>query len=204
MYGNPSMLGAWLARSRSGGERFLACAARAVDRILGRVSYWSGLWVGDAEHIGAALDGEAGDEVALAQADHVLAHVDLPGIVPDAGDTPGSPERLTAIACEVTGESARSDLTFAGARGRQLAGDADPREGSRGAFEMAPAWVRLFAGLDDVEVQRIGQRWAGEWAAEADVPVASVTDIIDLVVQVRDACRIATERRAAVVYSWML
>ncbi len=176
----------------------------AGGRILGRVSYWSGLWVGDAERIGAGLDDEDEDEVTLEEADFVLAHVDLPGVLPNAGDTPGSPERLTAIACEVTGETARSGLTFAGARGRHLAGDSDEQEASRGAFEMGSAWVQLFAGLDDVAVQRIGHRWAGEWAAEADVPVASVTEIIDLVAQIRDACRTARERAAGVVYSWSL
>jgi hypothetical protein len=168
------------------------------------VSFWSGLWVGDAERIGASLDDQDEDEVTLAESDFVLAHVDLPGILPMDADTPSSPERLTAIVCEVTGETARSGLTFERARGRHLAGDADEPEATSGAFEMRPAWVQLFAGLDDVAVQRIGQRWAGEWAAEADVPVASVAEIIELVAQIREACRTARERGAGVVYSWTL
>lgn len=160
--------------------------------------------MGDAERIGASLDDEDEDEVTLAEADFVLAHVDLPGILPLDAETPSSPERLTAIVCEVTGETARSGLTFESARGRHLAGDPDEKEATSGAFEMGPAWVQLFAGLDDVAVQRIGQRWAGEWAGEADVPVASVAEIVDLISQIRDACRTARDRGAGVVYSWTL
>jgi hypothetical protein len=167
-----------------------------------RVSLWSGLWVGDAEEIGERLDD--GGEVSLAASARVLAHVDLPGVLPHSGD-PGSPERLTAIACEVAGQGSRPELAFEAARGRQLAGDdPDEREASGGAFEMGRPWVDLFAGLDDGAVQCVAQRWAGEWADEAGVPVASVSEITELVTQVRDACRTARDRGAAVVYSWTL
>jgi len=166
------------------------------------VSFWSGLWVGDADDIGARLDDEG--EESLAASGRVLAHVDLPGVLPGSGD-PGSPERLTAIACEVAGQAARAELAFEAARGRHLAGDdPDEREASGGAFEMSRPWVELFAGLDDGAVACVAQRWAGELADEAGVPVGSVIGIADLVTQVRDACRTARERSAAVVYSWTL
>ncbi|HTE56414.1 MAG TPA: hypothetical protein VK698_36420 [Kofleriaceae bacterium] len=178
----------------------LAPPAGPIDP--GHVSFWSGLWVGDADRIGRGLDGEDADEVELREADFVLAHVDLPGILPLVRD-PGSPDRLTAIVCDVTGQAGPAALTFAGARLRHLAGDPDEMKATDGAFEMSPAWVALFAGLDDLAVHRIGDRWAAEISA-ASAPVAPASVFIELVTRMRDACRLARDRGAAVVYNFTL
>jgi len=173
------------------------------------VSFWSDLWVGDPEQIAAALKGEDGDEDALDGACCVLAHVHLPGILPaPTGElAPWSPDRLTAIANEVAGRDSPAAITFAAAHRRHLMGNPDEPEANYAAFEIGPGWVELFAGLDDDTVRRTGERWANEIDEQETKPAATdlpAVPIVELVTQIRDACRVAGDRGAGMVYSWTL
>jgi len=169
--------------------------------------FCSDLWVGDADQIGCALDGDINRDriITLDWGDFVLCRVHLPGLLPGADD-PLSPEWLTEVAHELSRPAGRK-VTFAAARHRHVAGPPD-EPAAYGAFEMNGGWVDFFAGLDDLAVRRIGQRWARDVAAEVppngDLPLQEVelVDAVRLVGQMRDACRLARERGAAVVYSW--
>jgi hypothetical protein len=156
------------------------------------MSDWSDLYAGDVEVIT-----EAFVEARRAEGPRILAHVALPGVVPDtSGASPNTPELLTELAAST---ASVDGLNFAGSISGRIIRVADPEEAAEGAFLMSADWVSLFAGLTDPQVQIVAQRWA----RERDPGVASDAPRVTALVQsVREVCRVAKERRMPVVYTW--
>lgn len=158
---------------------------------------WSDLFAGDASRIAEAF--EAG---AAKAAPSILAHAELPGMVPDeSGEMPNSPDVLTLLACAAAG---KQPIEFASSIAERLVGDPDPEEATDGAYVMSDAWMELFAGLTPEQASTLALRWFEEWDPEAnDAPrhAAGLAPLLDAIVHV---CRTAKEHHAAVVYTWKM
>ncbi len=155
------------------------------------MSFWSDIYVGNADNIARAL--EEGD---LPEAESFVAHLNLPGILPsDEEEVPNSPNLLTMIACDVMREA---NVSFSDSIAQHLAGDPDQRTATYGVYRMASEWVGLFARLSEAQISAIGE----EWAKRVDAPGnGSLSKVVKDIVEI---CRVATQRNAALVYSWTL
>ena len=153
------------------------------------MSFWSDLYAGDAALIVRIFDD--GDH---ANGAGVLAHAQLPGVVPDA-DLPNSPDLLTELAGTVANAGT---LSFSGSIAEHLAGEPDPDEATSGVYRMSAEWVALFAELTDDQLGMVAQRWASE-CDPGETP-----QLFALVGAVRNVCRVARERDVSLIYSWTM
>lgn len=162
------------------------------------MSTCSDLYAGDATKIGEAF-ASAG---SARGAPFVLAHAELPGIVPDeTGELPNSTEVMTLLACAVAG---RQPLEFSGAIAERLVGDPDPEEATNGAYVMSESWTELFAGLTKEQARTLAGRWLEEWDPGADDAPEHVAGLVVLLEGIVQVCRTARERAAAVVFTWAI
>ena len=159
------------------------------------MKYCSNLYAGDAGRIvRAAADGP------LAARAFVLAHVILPGFVPDAsGTTPHSPDLLTELACDAVGTPR---FSFAASIAEHLAGDPDLARATSGTYALDARWAALFAGMTERQRRDLALRWTMELDPVAARRAGPVSWAAAVIRSIEDVCRVSLERQVSLLYSW--
>jgi hypothetical protein len=162
------------------------------------MSFWSDLYAGDAGRIAAAFN--EGRQEPFEHKPFVVAHVKLPGILPDPScDLPNSLDLVTEL---LVAERCLS-IGFAESLVEQLGGDPDPSVAKNGAHRVAPAWVSLFAQISDDQARALAARWLAELDPADETP-GRLPSLVEQLQAISDLCRAAQALGVAVIYTWTL